>query len=90
MWTANEAYQKQEDVGPSDVQKLKEWIQKQSAIPQNLKDEQLILFLHSCYNDMENTKKCMTEYYSLRRKAAQFFGHRDIMHEDLKKTLKTL
>lgn len=51
---------------------------------------QLLLFLQSCYGDVESTKECMLNYFSCILEVPQFFDHWDINREHIKQGLDTV
>ncbi|XP_018377311.1 PREDICTED: clavesin-2-like, partial [Trachymyrmex cornetzi] len=55
----------------------------------NIPKEQLALFAHSCYFDIEATRRCMNVYYSMRATIPELFNNRD-SNLDLQHSLKTL
>ncbi|XP_018343399.1 PREDICTED: alpha-tocopherol transfer protein-like [Trachymyrmex septentrionalis] len=56
----------------------------------NIPKEQLALFAHSCYFDIEATRRCMNVYYSLRATTPELFNNRDFSLDSLQQSLKTL
>jgi len=91
IWTAAEVLKRIDDVTASDIKKLSDWCKtEENSIPQTLNDEQLLLFLHSCYNNLEHTKKCMVSYYSLKRKNKVLLQDRDIQLPNLSRALEVL
>lgn len=89
-WTANTFIIRDPNIKEQHIKKLKAWMQNSSQIPCYVTDEQIILFLHSNYYNLEATKKCMEEYYRLRLKVPQFFEGRDIQLVTLDKALRVL
>ena len=89
-WTAADAFLKHPRLEKGKLKELREWINANQHIPKYISEEQLILFLHSCYSDVNNTKKCIEAYYRLRMKVPQFFENRDVNSQSLEKALKVL
>ncbi|XP_043289592.1 alpha-tocopherol transfer protein-like [Venturia canescens] len=56
----------------------------------NVPDEQLALFAHSCYYDLETTKRCVASYYKLRAIVPEFFHNRDPRSDSIQRAFKTL
>lgn len=50
----------------------------------------LILFYHSCYFNMEETKSCIEIFYTLRTETPEFFDNRDITRPELVNALNVL
>lgn len=50
----------------------------------------LILFYHSCYFDLEQTKNCIEVYYTLKTETPEFFENRDVTRPELVNALNTL
>lgn len=53
-------------------------------------EEMLILFYHSCFFDMEQTKICIEIYYTLKTETPEFFENRDISRPELVNALNVL
>ncbi|XP_012523824.1 alpha-tocopherol transfer protein isoform X2 [Monomorium pharaonis] len=70
------------------LENLQKWA-KDRGLPK-IPEEQLALFAHSCYFDMEATKRCMDIYYKMRVTVPEFFSDRDISLDYLQHSLKTL
>jgi len=87
--TAEEEYAKNPDLKKEEVDKLREWMSSQPHLPVPT-EEQLILFYHSCYYDMEAAKSCVEVYYTLRTNTPEFFSGRTIERPELKKALEVL
>lgn len=75
---------------PECLEVIKAWSKENSSVPDFISDEQILLFLHSCYFDIDDTKKCIESYYRIRMQTPQFFENRDIDSAELKKALKVL
>lgn len=50
----------------------------------------LILFYHSCYFNMEQTKSCIEVYYTLKTETPEFFANRDVSRPELVNALNVL
>lgn len=50
----------------------------------------LILFYHSCYLNMEQTKSCIENYYTLRTETPEFFANLDVSRPELVNALNVL
>lgn len=70
------------------LENLQRWA-RDRGLP-NIPEEQLALFAHSCYFDMEATKRCMHVYYQLRTTVPEFFSNRDTSLDYLQHSLKVL
>jgi len=53
-------------------------------------EEMLILFYHSCYFSLEQTKSCIEVYYTLKTNTPEFFANRDVSRPELVNALNTL
>jgi hypothetical protein len=53
-------------------------------------DEQLILFLHCCQSRLEECKKVIEAYYTIRTHAPELFAERDPKSDSIQQTLSTL
>ncbi|XP_046980030.1 retinol-binding protein pinta-like [Schistocerca americana] len=58
------------------VQELRRWLSTQPHLPP-LTDEHLHLFLHSCYGNLEPTKKTIEMYFTVRTQWTDLFSNRD-------------
>ncbi|XP_024870210.1 alpha-tocopherol transfer protein-like isoform X1 [Temnothorax curvispinosus] len=70
------------------LEDLQKWA-KERGLPR-IPDEQLALFAHSCYFDVEATKRCMNVYYRMRATVPEFFSDRDPSLDYLQRSLKAL
>ncbi|KAL1130520.1 hypothetical protein AAG570_011766 [Ranatra chinensis] len=84
-----EEYMKNPDLKKEDIETLKQWAQSQQNIPE-IKEIQLILFHHSCYYNLEDTKSCIQIYYSLRMSTPDLFDNRCLSQPELKKATEVL
>jgi len=60
----------------SDLQILKDWIEKQSHLP-DLRMEYLVFFFHSNYYHLEPTKRMIDNYYTVKTHMPEIFANRD-------------
>lgn len=63
-----------------DINSLRDWLEKQSHLPQNITDNQLVLFLHAANYRLSESKVLMENYYTLRTKLTPLFGGRNPLH----------
>ncbi|XP_065226974.1 uncharacterized protein LOC135850141 [Planococcus citri] len=61
----------------NDVRQLKEWMKKQSHLPNIEDDDWLTNFLLRCKNSIEKTKKIIDGYYTTRTSMPEVFQDRD-------------
>lgn len=63
----------------SDLQMLKDWMEKQPHLPRWKNEEMfyLIMFLHSNYYRMEPTKKTIDNFFTIRTHLPEVFSNRD-------------
>lgn len=73
-----------------DLDRLKDWVHKQPHLPQNISDDQLKLFLHSCYYRLETAKKTIETYYSLKSSTPEFFANRSLDAPGIKHILNVV
>ena len=53
-------------------------------------DEQLILFLHCSHSQLEDCKKFIEEYYTIRTHCPEIFENRDPKGDDVHQALSVL
>uniref|UniRef100_A0A2S2NPS6 Alpha-tocopherol transfer protein-like n=1 Tax=Schizaphis graminum TaxID=13262 RepID=A0A2S2NPS6_SCHGA len=88
--TADEEYAKNPEISKENIEDLRKWIATQPHLPQNIPEEMLILFYHSCFFDMEQTRNCIEIYYTLKTETPEFFANRDISRPELVNALNIL
>lgn len=71
-----EEKKKNPELTDTDIDNLREWLQKQPHLPK-MEDNEIALFLHSNYYRMEPTKSTIETYYTLRTHVPEFFANRD-------------
>ncbi|KAF2902369.1 hypothetical protein ILUMI_03815 [Ignelater luminosus] len=76
VFDIEEEYARNADLKREDVELLREWIDNQSKYPE-ISDFKLLLFLHSCYYDIERTKNTINSYYKLRANWPESFRNRN-------------
>ncbi|CAK1580979.1 unnamed protein product [Parnassius mnemosyne] len=67
-----------------DVISIKEWLEKESYLPNNFDDFVLEKFLHSCYGSLERTKKCIEKFCTTRSVMSEVYTSRDPLSENIK------
>ncbi|XP_067015078.2 alpha-tocopherol transfer protein-like [Anabrus simplex] len=87
--TVEEEFEKNPDLKKEDLASLRRWLAEYPHFPA-IPERQLILFLHSCYYNIENTKSCIENYYTVRSNTPYFFKDRDVSRPELQTALKTL
>ncbi|XP_046660580.1 alpha-tocopherol transfer protein-like isoform X1 [Homalodisca vitripennis] len=87
--TAEEEYERNPGLKKEDIAELRSWMKSQPHLP-IVNDEQLILFHHSCYFNLEATKSCIEVYYTTRTNTPEFFQNRDLSRPELQKALEVL
>ncbi|KAI4488563.1 hypothetical protein M0802_011511 [Mischocyttarus mexicanus] len=76
VYSLEEYLKKNPDVQKSELQIIRDWINKQPHLPK-LNDVQLILFLHSNYYQLEPTKITIENFLTFKTHVTEFFGNRD-------------
>ncbi|XP_058829855.1 alpha-tocopherol transfer protein-like isoform X1 [Topomyia yanbarensis] len=82
-------YKKFPDLKREDVQKIREWMEKQPHLPK-ISELETVLFLHSNYFKMEATKQTIENYYTCRTHIPMFFANRDMLSAGTKKAMNTI
>ncbi|CAK1580978.1 unnamed protein product [Parnassius mnemosyne] len=67
-----------------DVISIKEWLEKESYLPNNFDDFVLEKFLHSCYGSLERTKECIEKFCTTRSVMSEVYTSRDPLSENIK------
>ncbi|XP_077284799.1 alpha-tocopherol transfer protein-like [Arctopsyche grandis] len=76
-----------------DLEDLKKWLKEldsSTAIPKDIHDKQLLIFYNAGLANVENTKKCIKQYYTMRDNAPEHFDNRDCEEKLMKESLKSL
>ncbi|XP_075983843.1 clavesin-1-like [Anticarsia gemmatalis] len=75
--TIEREYEKNPDISPEDIRKLREWLKTQPHLPgEHLTDVDLLIVYHCCDKSMEVSKQVMDLHYTLRTMFTQFFKDR--------------
>ncbi|XP_055528168.1 alpha-tocopherol transfer protein-like isoform X1 [Wyeomyia smithii] len=82
-------YKKFPELKREDVQKIREWMEKQPHLPK-ITELERILFLHSNYFKIEATKQTIEAYYTCRTHVSMFFAKRDVTNQGTKKAMNTI
>ncbi|XP_022906146.2 alpha-tocopherol transfer protein-like [Onthophagus taurus] len=82
-------YQKDDKLKPGDAQILQEWMAKEQHLPK-ISDYQMLLFLSSCYYNIQATKTCLENFYTLKTHCPEFFSGRNLNQESVKTHLNTV
>lgn len=85
-----QVYKKSKADVKEDIKILKEWISKQKHLPQNQDDGRLERFLVRNKFRLEQTKKKLDNYYTLKGRHSEFFRDMDLTSPSLKRNLETL
>lgn len=86
---AEEEFAKNAELKQQDLDELRDWMSLEPHLPV-ITDEQLILFLHSCYYDVSRTKDCIEVYYKLRMDTPEVFNDRALELPDTESILSVL
>ncbi|XP_059622662.1 retinol-binding protein pinta-like [Phlebotomus argentipes] len=82
-----EEYSSRSDLKREDVKKILEWISKQPHLPE-ISELEAILFVHSCYYSLEQAKKTIDTYYTIRTHSPEFFAKRDTNAPEILDTME--
>ncbi|KAK7861951.1 hypothetical protein R5R35_006320 [Gryllus longicercus] len=85
-----EEFLKNPELKLQDMESLREWLAECRPNIPKIPDSLLILFLHSCYYNMEKTRKCITRFYELRANTPYHFNNRDVTRPELQTALSVL
>lgn len=60
-----------------NIEGMRKWLEFMPTIPA-LSDEQIVIFLIACKNDVEATKNCILCFFKYKAAAPELFANRDI------------
>ncbi|XP_059622651.1 alpha-tocopherol transfer protein-like [Phlebotomus argentipes] len=75
-------YAKHRDLKREDVRNILEWLCRQPHLP-NITESEAIFFLYACYNSIEQTKKTIDNYYTIRTHTVDLFRNRDVCTKEM-------
>lgn len=90
-FTANDVIN-QKRTTKENIDAIKNWlfIDTEKCIPGKIQDELIVLFLLSCDNDIELTKKTVKAYYKYRKECPDIFDDRRMERKCLQKAFNTM
>lgn len=62
----------------------------QRPVPKVIQDEMLVLFLISCENDIELTKKTIIAFYECKKNGPEIFDDRNVQSNGIQQALNTM
>lgn len=62
----------------------------QKPVPKIIQDEMLVIFLISCENDIELTKKTITAFYECKKNGPEIFDDRNMQSSGIQQALNTM
>ncbi|CAK1590626.1 unnamed protein product [Parnassius mnemosyne] len=72
-------YEKNPDITPEDIRKLREWLKAQPHLPgEHLDDLDLVIIFHCCDNSAEVSKQVLDLHFTLRTLITAFFKGREV------------
>ncbi|KAK2583869.1 hypothetical protein KPH14_001143 [Odynerus spinipes] len=66
-----------------DIKAIREWLSKQSHLPNHMDDDRLGNFLFGCKNSIERCKLILERYFSVRTALPELFAVRDPLAQDV-------
>ncbi|XP_019879892.2 alpha-tocopherol transfer protein-like [Aethina tumida] len=72
-----------------NVEEIKKWLDQHPNIPK-INEEQIVLFLIACKNDLMATTSTINSYFKCRQNAPEFFSNRHVEFESLKQTIEVI
>lgn len=87
-YTIDDLRKKHPEITDELLDSLQKWANER-GLPR-IPEEQLAIFAHSCYFDVEATKQCMNVYYRMRATVPEFFSNRNPRLDYLQHSLKAL
>ncbi|XP_065201065.1 alpha-tocopherol transfer protein-like [Planococcus citri] len=89
MFNVNAEFEKNPELKKDDIDHIQEWVKKQPHLPE-ISEQQVIMFLHSCYYRLEATKTTIENFFTIRTYAPEIFSKRDPFEKDVQESLKTM
>ncbi|XP_061722480.1 alpha-tocopherol transfer protein-like isoform X1 [Cydia pomonella] len=77
----------------ADIDHLREWILTldiNKCVPKDLTDQQLVLFYHACYGNLDKAKICIEKYYAHKKNSPDMFDNRIVFSDELKPSTEAL
>ncbi|XP_077288517.1 alpha-tocopherol transfer protein-like [Arctopsyche grandis] len=72
----------------SDLQHIKEWMEKQPHLPNTWDDARLMTFLRGCKFSLEKCKRKLDMYFTMRTAIPEFFNDRDMSLPELQEIMQ--
>lgn len=85
-----EAIDADSDLSREKLAEIRKWAEGREDIFPGMTDMQLLLFLQSCYGDVEKTKECIVNYFNCILEVPQFFDHWDVHRDQIKQACDTV
>jgi len=86
--TLDDSRKKYPEITDELLEDLQKWAENH-GLPK-IPEEQLALFAHSCYFNLDATKQCMDVYYRMRTSTPEFFRDRDSRLQYMQHSLRAL
>lgn len=74
----------------ASIDEIQKWLPTETSFLPKVPDEFIVLFLISCNNDIELTKKTIKAYFRIKNRAPEIFSDRDMDRDDLQKIMKVI
>lgn len=88
MTSVEVEYDKHPEINREDITALQKWCEDRADLP-DLNERDLIVFHHSCWFKIEDTKTCVENYFKIRSKNPTLFSNRDPQSESVRKAFDT-
>lgn len=72
----------------TDLEIIKEWLNKQHHLPQNIDKALINRFLHTCKDSIEQTKSLIDLFYTIRAQTPEIFSNRDPASAEIQEIFK--
>ncbi|CAH1111799.1 unnamed protein product [Psylliodes chrysocephalus] len=91
QFTAEECI-KEGRVSSDDVEEIRTFVSNlnDKYVPARVQDEMIVIFLLSCANDVQLTKKTIISYYLLKFEGPEIYDDRDLSNSDIQLALNTI
>lgn len=74
----------------ADLSDIRKWLATKQHYPQNVPDDLLLIFLHSCYYIEAKTIRAIEAYFKIKSNTPEFFNNRSVVNSDIDSITKNI